>query len=270
MPVNRLKTTYQRNLLIGTLSAALITIVVCGLLYLDQEPLRTVKISPEKIIFTDLEFKIAGQGMAESDNYGNYNGVHHGFNLPDKTPMASGRPDPFPASFENVARPAVFENIAGRISFVNEKEIHGFPSSLQNPVDDHYGYAVPNDSRPRFGGNSYPLKVKSPGNPDHPLWISGLKVEHPFNPTGLVDTVVVLLTIDKEGRILNIETVYDALPQMGFARQFHRALYSARIYPARVNGNPVGGTYPIWCIFERSSARERIKNSPNITISSSH
>lgn len=268
MPVNRLKTTYQRNFLTGTLSAAVITLVACGMLYLDRDPVRTVEISTEKIIFTDIEFKAPGRGMAERGSDEDHAGVRHGFDLPDEAPMGAGRPDPLPDIGYKVKPPAM-ENPIIEASFTKGADRTPSPPNVGDPADDYYGYAVPDNHRSKYGGNAYPLKVDRPGNPNRPLWISGLHVKHPFNPTGLVDTVVVLLTTDEKGKITEIDIVYDALPGMGFAAQFKHALHAARIYPAWVDGQPVGGTYPVWCIFERSNARDQIKNSPNITISSS-
>ncbi len=268
MPVNRLKTTYQRNFLIGTLSAAAFVLVICGFIYLNREPVRTVTISTDEIVFTDFEFKAAGRGMAEQDKSGLAGGVHHGFNLPAEAPMGTGRPDPLPALAHKLGSPFPGETpLEASFAGANDRPMPvPYPG---DPADDYYGYAVPNDRHPKYGGNAYPVKIERPGNPNRPLWISGLRVTHPFNPIGLVDTVIVLMSIDKNGSITGIEIIYDALPGMGFAERFILALHAARIYPAWKDGQPVGGTYPIWCIFERSSARERVKNSPNITISSS-
>jgi len=272
LPANRLKTTYQRNFLIGTCSAVFLTAITCGFLFWNMEPTRMLIIDSGDVVLTDYPPLNYGQGLGDRDPEGS-GGLKHGLSVIPESPE----------SFSGEAVPLLDTPDRALLSFatlIGKGDILIVPDGSSDlpdfsrfrPGDDAYTRAVSDNYRGPLKGIGWASRAggyPDPGTLNFPLWISGLDIKHPFNPLGLVDTVIVLMTIDGTGKILSIETIYDGYPELGFAAEFKRALYASRITPSRVHGRPVGGTYPIWCIFERSGMQQIIKNSPDILISSS-
>jgi len=265
MPVNRLKTTYQRNFFAGTMTSVIIATVCSVLLIASSEPVKRVKLELSDIVFTDIVFTKGGEGIADKDNSSESGGVKHGFKIPRQAPdVGLGRLDNISGIAGDAHNREDKLNITDEIVITPDNQSPGTFSP--DPSEDHFGYMLRSASDRIIKAGLAARGVPNPGNPNRPLWINGLNVKHPPNPSGLVDTVIVMLTIGNLGQILNIETLYDALPNLGFARQFKNALYRSDIQPPFVNGLPVGGSYPIWCIFARSGDRETVKNTNNVTI----
>lgn len=258
MPVNRLKTTYQRNFMLGTLTAAIVALAVCGWLYLDREPNRKITLDLNRIVYTDINIRKAGDGPRKGEDIIEPGGVRHGFRIPEKDigslfdSSGSAKSGPLADKMQSLTGSKIVP-----IADPNHRPSGG---NRIAPLTDYSGLS-PN--RHRNGRRS---SAAEPGISNRPLWINNLDVRHPFNPAGLVDTVVLLMTINTSGAITNIETIYTGYPDMGFVFQFKKALYDAEIFPAVQDGRPIEGTYPIWCIFADTASAELVKNSESIQI----
>jgi len=103
---------------------------------------------------------------------------------------------------------------------------------------------------------------------DRPLYIKFMNgISYPNEGRGMVDTVLVIMTLHERGYIENIETIYDTWPAYGFARKFKQALFDAYIKPEIRNGRKVGGSYLLYCIFDSNRMVTEVRNSSDIKIS---
>jgi hypothetical protein len=258
MRVNRLKTTYQRNLLLGTIgSSVLIVFMVFALIGGKDD---TIKFKKDDILLSDIYF---------ADNQIRHN--LHTSNLPGPIPdpgysvpgdhlvsnidSAEMRGNEFQSHEpESVSPILTIENNQDNLPITYNFSYDDFlnrPFERQN-TETIFGY---------FRHSDFGYEVNN-----RPLGINHLRVRHPYNPLDIVDTVIVLMTIDNAGEILAIETIYDARPNFDFALNFELALRQAEIFPAIVDGTPTGGTYPLWCIFAEKGARPLTRNARGITL----
>lgn len=167
---------------------------------------------------------------------------------------------PFNEHFRMVAESFDYPGDAADLAFLHDP-------GTDNEFDE---YTNRRETSPSALIPTYRLDFKFRGSAssvDRPLYIEFRgRIDYPFNGTGLIDTVLVILTIDDNGFIQNIETIYDNWPTCGFAPRFKAALHDAYIRPEIRNGCEVGGSYLLFCIFDKNRASTEIRNSQDVHI----
>ncbi len=259
MSINGLKTTYQRNLLFGTIVSSLFFLIMVFALIGGKD--NTIKFKTDDVVLSDIYF--ADDQIRHSLHTSNLPGPvpDPGYAVPDGHLISNNAPTDMP---DNRFQPIEPELISPKLS--NKKNQDNSPITYDFSYDDFLNRPFERQSTNTIYGyfrhSDFGYEVKN-----RPLGINRLRVRHPYNPLDLVDTVIVLITIDDTGEILTIETIYDARPKFNFALNFEMALRRAEIYPAIVNSVPIGGTYPLWCIFAKKGARPLTRNARGITLS---
>ena len=241
--VSRLKVTYQRNLLMGTLVASGVISMAALFVHLTKD--ETVLFNTAEIIFTDIDLPGNSGGYpAGQERRGSVSGLSFKNRL--GSPISSSI-----ISTQSGHEPA--ENL-GFYFEENGSDIK--PSSY--PIGDWWPVSISSDEWPikddpiEFIKNK-PIRILDYNNDisqkrkrDRPLL---LQLKKPRYPAGLyvdVDATVTLgMTLNNKGYIIGWEVYYEEPPGKGFARALKKALRNSYIKVEIRNGQKVGGHYII-------------------------
>ncbi|GEM_PF-4960552 len=275
--INELKKQYQNNLILGTVISALLVLVGVMVLVPGQE--ENVIISLENsVIFEEWPATRSQKTYLKPDDKSrpaisvvtatdiNY---ISGQRLRDYSTKNKGMAD-----FMTI-EPDFFE------PYLTSDFNFGVRSIIYLPeYDPSYDYYL-NEPIDMLKKKPWPIRIPdnfynsqicmNRKNIDQPVVIRNLFVERPKNTLGIIgmeeieDTVFIRVTIDYRGHILNMETVYENPPGLGFADKFKDALANASISPFKINGGHEGGSFLVYCIFSRHG-RNTVSNSEVVTI----
>lgn len=275
--INELKRQYQKNLMLGTVISAFM--VLFGAFMLVMEHGENVIISSEDSVILD-EWPVIRSNKNSSD-YDNR--PKPAISIASATDFcyASARPfQDFGTRYKDIAgfmtiEPDFFKSCpasdfdfgVGSIVYLPEYD-PGYDYYLNEPIDTLKKKPWPIRIPDVFYNSNIWIKKN---NIDQPVVIRNLFVERPENKQGIVglddveDTVFIRVTIDSQGQILGMETIYENPPDLGFAERFKEALANAYISPFKKDGRHEGGSFLVYCIFSRHG-RNSISNSEAVTI----
>ncbi len=274
---NRLKTTYQRNMICGMIVAVLLVVMYAAFLYLTREATVIVVVG-------------GGQGGVVSSPGGPPPGMlpeqsrtvavwNRGPLDPDRLSIIADRSAERIPAVTAISPPSALrpEHALNGVGY-GPGGYGGGPDGALPPYDPNFDdYA----NRPHEPGGFDPSTVSFPNlldmligrktTVDRPVWIRNLDIATIGRDKSymllddMADTVVVCMTIDHEGDIARLMTAYEHLPELGIADEDKDALSRASIDPARIDGRKVGGEYYVYCIFMKNGITN-VKNTAEMTL----
>ncbi len=266
MKPHPLKTTYRRSMLIGTLLSSIgILLLITLLIYTGNNNTRSIsyKRMHSEIWLNKYEFQEKKSTYAypnsETENP-----------IPNPGPNTAETLITFPIRpVRDLSLCDINVNLqySGKITgnfdgpsptlgegpIFNKSEVDNIEKIISNHNNNLFPFAnsdkPPDEHDPKI---SKPLLIKF----NEPI-------KYPPNFFGLTDTIIVLIYIGSDSRIIKIETIYNSHPELGFDVAFKTALYDAYIEAEVINGTPVGGRYYLYWI-TRSNGPQKISNSDNV------
>ena len=275
--INEMKTEYQKNLLIGTITSGLLLLGAVIALTLDNNSGEIISLEDHVIIDkwpTVSREDISFPDVVEGSSLDIYS-VNPGFDMATKGHAFKPKLSYKKADGQMTIEPG-FSIVPIAIDISDEASGFNIPTHY-DPDCDYY-MDQPVNPRDKILRN-IPMSIYDHSRSftytkkkiDRPVLISNLYVQRPPNTLGIIgmddieDTVFIQVTIDCRGHILDMETIYENPPCLGFAEKFKEAIANASITPARVNGENAGGSFLIYCIFSRQGGNA-IYSSEKVSI----
>lgn len=274
---NRLKTTYQRNLTCGMIVGVLLVVLYTAFLQFTREPTIIVTLG-------------GGQGRELTPPGGLPPGMipdhrrpvvawNRGPIDPDRMEVVTDSPvDGIPIIASNSPRSGHYPDfVLGNVGY-GHAGIGGGGDDASGTYDPNFDdYAnCPDDpggfnpSAIRFPSLS-DILIRNKNTVDSPVFVKCLDLSRLGRNArylisdGMADTIIVRMTVNADGGIDALETLYENMPELRVADEFKKALRKAVIFPAVIDGKKTGGEYTLFCIYRRGGV-SLIRNTDKISL----
>jgi len=279
MLINRQKTSYQKNMIIGTMISSLLILIPSVWIYFSR--IEAVIIDSERVEIGYQKFLLnkSSAGNKVTHEYGSQTG---NINLTIKHIFSDRIFKDFEAVKSiNLSCSIVMSKDHYPILNKNDLEIlygdeNGRLTIIPGAVEDRQDFPIPatyavgpydRTLKSFFSGRQISIRKCEP---DRDMCIVFPDKVSMLPPVYYKEEPVVILqiTIDEKGNILDLKTIYENPPKRGFARRIREILIQdAFIEPAIKDGKEQGGTYYFsWRHMNNGNGRTQVKSSSDVTV----
>ncbi len=242
MRLNRLKTTYQRNLLLGQAVSLLIAVIAILLMFAFQESYVTIDLHDIKLLESfPLTGDNAPQNSGSSTHIRSRSGVlidavaGNGYNIDNYHHDSHGLDYSAIDKDDFIIPGGYYGNSGGDLYLALESGDTSDAWPIPNKHTFLQEYSIESFLSDRY--------VNAPGE-NHPLMINFVKPQYPGGLHYACDAIVKLgFSVTEKGFIRKIDIIDEDPAGFGFALAVKEALRNSWLWPAVRNGHKTGGYY---------------------------